>query len=152
MSGYTAMQCSCPRVMTSPEASSSRNCAGKIRRDLSSSLGVQVPRTIGGLLHCRELAIRKSISSQRAPLYPTSPHPCTQIPPIPRHDLPSAQVSAVERGGGKSACGMSWSAGSSSELARTASTTAAEPGETAGHAPSDDAARAVGAVVEGRGG
>src|SRR5699024_11112789 len=102
----TAMQCSCPRVMTSPEASSSRNFAGKISRPFSSSLGVKVPRNISALLHCRELAIRKSISSQRAPLYPTSPHPCTQIPPIPRHDLPSAQVSAVERGGGnrRAAC------------------------------------------------
>ena len=49
------MQCSCPRVMTSPEASSSRNFAGKIRRPLSSSLGVKVPRNIHALLHSPNL-------------------------------------------------------------------------------------------------
>src|SRR5699024_711339 len=86
--GYTAMQCSCPRVMTSPEASSSRNFAGKIRRPFSSSLGVKVPRNISALLHLPRLAIRTPSPPNAlhfTPLIPTSGHRITEITECERH-------------------------------------------------------------------
>src|SRR4051812_46232657 len=45
--GNTYKQRSCPLVITTPPASSSRNLAGRISRPLSSRRGVWVPRNIG---------------------------------------------------------------------------------------------------------
>src|SRR5699024_9456817 len=94
MSGYTAMQCSCPRVMTSPEASSSRNFAGKIRRPFSSSLGVKVPRNISALLHLPRLAIRT----------PSPPNALHFTPLVPTIGHRTAEITEHERY-------LAWSAG-----------------------------------------
>src|SRR3954464_2574061 len=80
--GNTYRQRSCPLVITTPPASSSRNFAGRISRPLSSRRGVGVPRNIGSI-PLAPVAVRgppvkfgpAGSPCHCAPLYSTSLHP-----------------------------------------------------------------------------
>src|SRR5680860_263476 len=69
------MQCSCPRVITTPVDSSSRNFAGRIMRPLSSSLGAYVPRNMSSPLLFRP-------DPGITPLYSTIPHKIAKCVPF----------------------------------------------------------------------
>src|SRR5439155_9673646 len=84
--GNTYRQRSCPLVITTPPARSSRNLAGRISRPLSSRRGVWVPRNIGPLPP-RPSRIPPGPAEparlhHRAPLYSTSLHRQRETMPV----------------------------------------------------------------------